>query len=389
MKRLFVLAALASFPVMATSVNGFEPSYWGFVKASAIYSTEGLASFNNLNLSAPTHAIGHLPSHPQDKTSRMSFQTQQSRIGLGLKKGENLSAKLEFDFIDFNKSSPTTQMNPRVRIASVTYALDAHNKIIVGQDWDLFSPVTSYTFDIVGLYFMAGNTGFMRQQFQFIHDNDNWEVGGAIGMAGNNPGTTDNDLELGKSPTYAARIARKLNKGRVGVSGIYSHLGYNRNVATGSRSWSTDAYAGNAFYEQQFEGGFEIKSEVYYGQNLNNIGALAIGKGTSTGNVKEFGGTLTANKKVSEQGYIFGGVGVAKADQRSRVTALTFNATNVITNPGVTSNFLSRIGYNHLITEDFSWITEVSRFESQSRVAANHYQNNTAFALESGFQLRF
>lgn len=392
MKKLLTVVALpvvAMSSAHAVSMNGFDLTGYGFIKASSMYASEGLASYNNVNLSAPTHAVGQQSSRPQDKTSRMSFQTQQSRFGVNMKKGDNLSAKLEFDFIDFNKSSPTTQMLPRVRIASVTYNFDAHNKIIVGQDWDLFSPVTSYTFDYVGLYFMAGNTGFMRQQFQFIHDNDQWEMGAAVGMAGNNPGVADNDLEIGKSPTYSARISKKLNKGRVGVSGIYSHLSYSSDL--NAVGWSTDAYAGNAYYEQQFEGGFEIKSEVYYGQNLNNIGALAIGKGNATTNVKEYGGTLTVNKKVSEKAFVFGGVGTAKADQRSKVPVLALAAANAsaITAPGVTSNFLSRVGYNFLITEDFSWISEVSRYETTSRLAANHYQNNVAYSVETGFQLRF
>jgi hypothetical protein len=95
----------------------------------------------------------------------MSFQTQQSRTGVNLKKDEHLSAKQEFDSIDFNKSSPTTQMNPRVRIA-------------------------------------------------------------AVGMAGNNPGTIDSDLERGKSPTYSARASYALPAGRVGASAIYSRLKY-------------------------------------------------------------------------------------------------------------------------------------------------------------------
>lgn len=388
-KLLAVVPALAISGAHAASVNGFELTGYGFIKASSMYATEGLASYNNINLSAPTHAVGQLPTRPQDKTSRMSFQTQQTRVGVNLKKGDNLSAKLEFDFIDFNKSSPTTQMLPRVRIAAVTYNFDAHNKIIVGQDWDLFSPVTSYTFDYVGLYFMAGNTGFMRQQFQFIHDNEDWELGAAVGMAGNNPGVADNDLEIGKSPTYSARISKKLTNGRVGVSGIYSHLSYNGDL--NATAWSTDAYAGNAYYEQKYDGGLEVKSEIYYGQNLNNIGALAIGKGNATSNVKEFGGTLTVNKKVNEKGFVFGGVGLAKADQRSKVPVLAIATPNAspITAPGVTSNFLSRVGYNYLITEDFSWITEASRYETMSRIAANHYQNNIAYSLETGFQLRF
>ncbi len=65
---------------------------------------------------------------------------------------------------------------------------------------DRCSPTTAYTYDIVGLYFLAGNTGFMRQQAQYLKTVGTWEFAVALGMAGNNPGVTDNDLELGKSP---------------------------------------------------------------------------------------------------------------------------------------------------------------------------------------------
>jgi hypothetical protein len=259
--------------------------------------------------------------------------------------------------------------------------------MIVGQDWDLFSPVTTYTFDYVGLYFMAGNVGFMRQQFQFLHDSGDWEFGAAVGMAGNNPGVTDNDLEAGKSPTYSLRATRKLTNGRIGLSGIYARLAYNTDNGD-ARDFTTDAYGANAFYEQTMENGWAVKSELYYGQNLNNIGALSIGKGTATSNVKEYGGTLTATKKVSEKGMMFGGAGLAKADEKGQVTPLAIT-NNVITAPGVTSNFLSRIGYDHAITKDFSWLTEASRYETESRISASKYQVNIAYSLETGFVLRF
>ena len=152
---LFISAASAS------TQKGFEAEVYGFIKSSSIYSSEALASFNNINLSAPTHAVAQ--KNASDKVSRLSFQTQQSRVGFNLKKGDQLSAKLEFDFIDFAKSSPTTQMNPRVRIAAVNYVWE-NQKVIIGQDWDLFSPVTSFTFDYVGLYFMAGNTGSIKSR---------------------------------------------------------------------------------------------------------------------------------------------------------------------------------------------------------------------------------
>jgi hypothetical protein len=270
----------------------------------------------------------------------------------------------------------------------VTYVWE-NNKIIVGQDWDLFSPVTSYTFDFVGLYFMAGNTGFMRQQFQYIKNYDKWEFGGALGMAGNNPGVSDSDLEISKSPSYALRVTYKINeKSRVGLSGIYASLDYEATNPTAAQL-RHDAYAGNAFYEQVFSS-FSLKSEIYYGQNLANIGALSIGKGTATYDVKEYGGMLTAYYQPGEKNVLFGGVGMAKVDNRSAIPKFSPNpATGVITAPGVHESFLTRLGWEHKITKDFSWISEVSRYETEFKLDDNKYQNYLAFGFETGVQLRF
>lgn len=380
MKRLAVatLAVLSISSAQAVSQKGFETEFYGFIKASSMYSSEALASYNNINLSAPTHAVAHTKN--ADQRGRMSFQAQQSRAGVNLKKDE-LSAKLEFDFIDFSKSSPTTQMNPRVRIASVTYAVENH-KFIIGQDWDLFSPVTSMTFDYVGLYFMAGNTGFMRQQAQYLNTQGKWEFGAAVGMAGNNPGTTDSDLELGKSPTYSARASYALTQGRIGVSAIYAHLKYDANDS------SHDAYGYNAFYESTL-GETTIKSEAYYGQNLANLGSLSIGKGTMNTDVKEYGATLTASHKLTAKNVPFGGLGLARIDNKNELTPFSTNASNLVTNPGIRSNFLMRLGWEYKVTDDFSWISELSRFDTTSKLASGSYQNNIVGSAETGVQLRF
>lgn len=383
MKRLLCLliAASASATVNSATLNGFELTPYGFLKASGMYSDKALASFNNINLSAPTHAVAQTRS--QDKTSRFSLQTQQSRIGATLGK-DQVQSRFEFDFLDFNKSSPTTQMVPRVRIASVTYQW-GDNKVLIGQDWDFFSPTTAYTFDFVGLYFLAGNTGFMRQQAQYMRTIGQWEVGAALGMAGNNPGVTDNDLELGKSPTYAVRILRNISNGKVGISGIYSTLHYES-----TNGASRDSYGANAFYEKKY-GALAIKSEAYYGQNLANIGTQALGKGIDTADVREFGGTLTGIYAFDAAHFVFGGVGFAKADNKSEIAPFSFiqPGNNIVQNPGVQSNFVGRVGYEYRITPDFSWISELSRYETNSKTADNTYQLNIAYSIESGVQLRF
>jgi hypothetical protein len=386
MKYFVPMLAVLTTGTQAATVNGFEIAPYGFLKASAMYSDKALASYNNINLSAPTHAVAE--TRPQDKTSRFSLQTQQSRIGTTIAK-DKLSARFEFDFIDFNKSSPTTQMNPRVRIASMTYAWD-NNKVIIGQDWDLFSPTTTFTFDYVGLYFLAGNSGFMRQQAQYLKTLGDWELGAALGMAGNNPGASDTDLELGKSPTYALRLARALKDGRIGLSAIYSTLHFNQ--TTTAPSSAQDAYGYNAFYEQKV-GSFNIKSEAYYGQNLANLGALTLARGTAGANVREYGATLTGQYLMNETQTIFGGVGMARIDNKANLVPFNIPSTgtsaNVISAPGVRSNFLVRAGYEHKVTPDLSWLSEISRYETDSKLANNEYKSKTAYSLESGIQLRF
>ncbi|MES2525709.1 MAG: hypothetical protein V4598_01425 [Bdellovibrionota bacterium] len=385
MKKIILLAPFLISLTHAATVGGFEIESYGFIKASSMYADKALSSYNNINLSAPTNATAQTRS--QDKTSRMSFQAAQSRLGAYVGK-DKVKGHVEFDFIDFAKSSPAQQMVPRVRIAAISYSWGDGNRINIGQDWDLFSPTTAYTYDIVGLYFLAGNTGFMRQQAQYLKTSGKWEFATALGMAGNNPGVTDNDLELGKSPTYSGRITHQLDNGKVGISAIYSTLHY---VADGENGTSHDSYGANLFYEKGFSN-IMIKAETYYGQNMANIGTLAIGKGNQFNNVREFGGMLSANIKTAENQAFFGGLGLAKVDNKNAITpfALTGTAPNVsIKDTGIRSNFLSRVGYEYKITPDFSWMTEASRYETTTRKSLSSTGTLVAFGLESGVILKF
>ena len=93
MKKCFLVVFVLFISLAsAYTQKGFEAEVYGFIKASSIYSSEALASYNNINLSAPSHAVAK--KNASDKVSRLSFQTQQSRVGFNLKKGDQLSAKL-------------------------------------------------------------------------------------------------------------------------------------------------------------------------------------------------------------------------------------------------------------------------------------------------------
>jgi hypothetical protein len=51
--------------------------------------------------------------------------------------------------------------------------------------------------------------------------------------------------------------------------------------------------------------------------NLANLGTLFIGKGTMTNNVKEYGATLTVSHKVTPKHVPFGGLGIARVDNKA------------------------------------------------------------------------
>jgi hypothetical protein len=371
---LFFLSALHAQELKITP--------YGFIKASTTAADHALGSFSSINLSAPTHAVAR--TRTIDENSRSSFQVAQSRIGATVQKSDTVSGRFELDFIDFNKSSPTTQMVPRVRRAVVTYKGDGWHGDI-GQDWDLFSPTGAYSYDIVGLYFTAGNTGFMREQAQYHRDLEDWQLSAAVGMAGSNSTAADSDLETSNSPTYSIRIKRTTGPFVWGYSAIYARI----NFAATTDRWS-EAYGNNIFFEKE-TATYGLKAELFQGQNLANTAALSLARGTSTRDVREWGGHISGFVALNETNKIFGGAGVDRIDNKGAIAAANISAAGVVNGnaTGARHNFLTRVGLEHIIEKDFSWLTELSRFETNNKLSASNYRTEVAHMLETGILWKF
>lgn len=383
-----MLLALASTSAHAQppGLPSSEPSSdlkivpYGFIKASVTAADSALGSYNNVNMSAPTFAVAH--SKTGDAQSRTSFQVAQSRIGATMQKGAKISGRIEMDFIDFSKSSPAQQTVPRLRRALVTYKGEGWH-MDIGQDWDLFAPTNPYTYDIVGLYFNAGNSGFQRQQIQYHRDMNNWQFSGAIGMATQNSSTTDKDAEMSNTPSFSVRAKNTTGPVISGVSAIYSRLNY----TSSNDSWH-DAYGLNAFFEREVST-FGLKAEVFYGQNLGNLNTLTLAKGSSTANVREWGGFLSANWQACENNKIFGGFGIDRVTNKQNVAAIAYDANNNLTSNGAFSNVLTRLGWEHQIEKDFSFMLEVTRFQTASLLSAKNEKTQVTHSIESGILWKF
>jgi hypothetical protein len=70
-KYLLYRLALSIHSASAATHKGFETEVYGFLRASSLYSSDALASYNNINLSAPKHAPPRITS--TDKKGRLGI----------------------------------------------------------------------------------------------------------------------------------------------------------------------------------------------------------------------------------------------------------------------------------------------------------------------------
>lgn len=363
LSTLALAPALISQPSFATDLQLQLPSLqiYGFILPNIIGSTSNLESFSQPNMSAFTAAGNPLLATSAGR-SRATFQVAQSRLGLLMGSKQSVQGRLEVDFVDFTKASPTTTALPRLRRATVEYHPDEHNLIVMGQDWDLFSMLHPLDYNFVGHFFEAGSAGFMRQQLTWIHTTTDMELAGSIGLQSANPNTPDSNIELSKFPAFVLRGAYLFGeRSRVGLAGIASRLLVDRVT-----DQTLPAYGVKAFSELILaDGDLDIRVEVYSGRNLSNLGTLTLGYGSALSDVAEVGGWLTGRYGLTPRAGIFGGFGAAKVLNPSRMLpSYTLSPAGVYslagTGPGIERNWTARIGAEYKPEPLLSIFTEVA-----------------------------
>lgn len=298
-------APAPSIPIRASGI------LWG-----AVIVTNGVQSFSFADAVAVTAAVN--PALPGNLDApNLTFQVQQTRIGVILGDGAQLRGQIEVDFVHFESSSPTVQAYPRLRIALAEWIPAEGHRLFLGQTWDIFSPLNAHTINLVGNMFWAGNSGFMRHQLGWEGTFGDAKLALAAGFQGANTGPTFNNLEQSMTPTGAARFTYRLgSNGSIGASAI----------ATALRFTATDpmtmmaleerrlALGGNLFADLTF-GPLSLRLEGYIAQNLANMGALTLGMGRFGSDVADAGGYVSTRLTLEQHALTatFGIAGVLTA----------------------------------------------------------------------------
>jgi hypothetical protein len=401
MQKTFKNSALLWAVGFATFVSGpkgalasdFKADAYGFLRTEVIGSSGALDSFGYNNFTAFTAAANPLLAKDPSKASG-SFQVGQSRVGLHLlNETARIEARLEADFVDFTKASPTTKANPRLRRAVVEYVPSDGWLLRFGQDWSMFSPNNPLTYNPVGNYFQAGNVGFMRIQAAAMRKTGSLEHAIAISLPAANNGTTNvTTEEIGFVPALEARETVTLSdRWTVGLSGIASTL---PKASSDGRFFAGGLDLNTTWQDKS--SGTELRAAAYYGRNVVNLGLLGLGNGDGTANnPSEVGGYLTAKQSVSETVAFFGGLGGAWVTDETQVQTNYYSAAYAYTGAGTgfLSNVTARLGIEYKPVSVLAFYGEAGWLDSRYRYAAadvgKYDPTRQAFVLDIGTQLNF
>lgn len=262
----------------------------GFIKADYTLSSAAVGTFGRANQVAPTEAGAQ--SVLTDGVARNQWNIGQSRFGLDFTPADWAKLRTEIDFVDFDQASATTSIRPRLRVMQAVIQLHPQHRLEIGQDWDIFAPPKPFTYNYVGLFFRAGNLGFMRPQLRWVGDWGLLETTVSVGLPAINTSASDSSVERGLIPYSGIKVtAKPMADLHISVTGV----GSARRLEDGS---------GNAqnfpVYGASFSGfwkpiaPWELRFNAFWGRNLNSSGAaLTLAQASFAQEQTEWGGFVS------------------------------------------------------------------------------------------------
>ena len=370
-----------------------------------VEATQGVQSFDTATAVAPTSALNPavvaLPDDPN-----LTFQVQQTRLGMILGEGSPFRGQVEIDFTHFDQSSPTAQAYPRIRIALLEWTFAPNQRLFLGQTWDIFgnaqSPqLLSHSFNLVGTLFRAGNIGFMRHQLGWSGRFGDLEVALAAGLQGSNAGPAFNNVEESLVPTGSARLMLHVGDASViGISGIASGLRFTQAMMPNQYR----AAVGGELFADLTLGPLSLRAEAYVAQNLANMGALNLGFGRYGHDVLDAGGYISGRLNLGEHAItaMFGGAGVLNPEEvvpgYTTANAMgtpptTLGALAPNAGPGMLFNLSAHAAYWYSPVHGLSIVLEpyvyITRFKLDPADAARFAADRVAFGGMLGSLFQF
>ena len=303
MKNLCVL--LFSLVISASVfAQGLELKPYGFIKGDAVFSSKGVNSFGNPNLSSPQVANGV-------EDAAFGFTAKHTRFGLRGIYGEaiKVGGVIEMDF--FSNLGFDSNVNPRIRLAYASVAWD-NFEFRFGQQWDLFSPLMPTTNNVNGFLWFGGNLGFRRGQIQMIYkvpaEDFLTTIQLALGEAARETTAGLGDDNKAVIPMIQGRLSGKFLENKV-VGVYFAYAKFSPIPDTSDYDYNTTGFGVD--FTLPFDKYFELHGEMNFGTNLNNANLFSIaGNGKKNDDRKSLTFWANVTSKIDEHFHLVVGGGM-------------------------------------------------------------------------------
>jgi hypothetical protein len=247
---------------------------------------------------------------------------------------------------------------------------------------------------------MSGNIGFIRQQMGWAGTFGHVEVQSALGMQAPNNVAGVGNLEFGSVPTFALRLAYRVNPDSwFGASGIITSMRFtNPPVPTATAEEERrGVWGANVFADVTFDK-VNLRAKAYVAQNLASAIALNLGGGRFGFDVRDAGGFLSVKLNLKPHAIyaMVGGAAVLDVKQMApgytpavaaTATAPASAAVRApLTNPGIEWNATLRAGYSFSPMKGVSLVFEpyLIRTRFHLDAASTLEPTRTAYGVEAG-----
>ena len=326
-----------------------------------VYADDAALSFGSRNIGAPSDAAHNTPDNDR---ARMQFQAHQSRLGAEYKPAPNVRGKFLVDWYNPALAQPAVQSYPRLKVAKVEYDGPGDITWFMGQDYEAFAPLQPFSYSPVGGQYRTGNVGWTRTGFGGTYKGvPGWEFLASLGNV--SPDANANDSAVEWDPSISGTLLiQKVGPGfRAGLAGFYANRAYDAAFIANRYVYALDAQSyGAAAHLESLGDVWEIKSELFWGNDLANANMLTIGLGrgstpTSPQNLREYGGWVSARYKM-EGMSVFGGYGLDQIINSGDITAATHGSA------GIRKNQQFRVGVDKNLAEKTRAFLELAKIET-------------------------
>lgn len=250
---IVILAVLLLSPasILAIDIVNNEKGkleFVGFLKLDMTVHNKGVNSFYAPRFAQP----GSGDTNMTAMHSRFGFKWTGAQLESGFKVG----GYAEWDLFD----ASANQMKFRTRQAYLSLA-KGNSTILLGQTWDVFSPLGPTTLMTNGYLWQTGNLGFRRAQVRYNGESKYVDFAFSVGDPASEAGIRS------QLPLFQSRVGVRLgpsNNVRIGVSGVYSREEHK------AESYQTDVDVKGLSLDWSvpFARHFEFKGELANGDNL-------------------------------------------------------------------------------------------------------------------------